>query len=133
MIRFMFAVFVSLHGFVHLLYMGHSQRIFRLQDNLHWPDGSWMFSDLLGFGKVRTLASISLTLAAAGFTVGAVSLLLQRSWWKIPTVSSSILSALVFILLWDGSLHQLNDKGLLGVLIDFTIITVVLIFQHALT
>ena len=34
-----FGVFLMLHGLVHLLYLGQSQRFFELQPGMTWPDG----------------------------------------------------------------------------------------------
>ena len=41
-------LFLFLHGMVHLLYAGHSLRLFELRPGLSWPDSSWAFSRLGG-------------------------------------------------------------------------------------
>ena len=40
MLKIFFAVFLILHGLVHLLYLGQSAGTFELQPGLNWPDGS---------------------------------------------------------------------------------------------
>ena len=80
MMRIILGVFLVLHGLVHLLYMGQSQRFFELQPDLIWPDGSWLFSKLLGDDPTRTVTSIGLVLAAVGFVTGGMGLFWQQSW-----------------------------------------------------
>ena len=55
---FVAGIFLILHGLVHLLYFGQSQRYFELQPGLAWPNGSWVFSRWLGDDPARWLASI---------------------------------------------------------------------------
>ena len=82
MITIVFAVFVILHGLVHLLYFGQSAGYFELQPGMAWPDGSWLFSKLLGDEPTRVLASVLLIVAAVGFAAGGVGLLLKQAWWR---------------------------------------------------
>src|SRR5512141_2308180 len=72
---FIFGVFIVLHGLVHLLYSGQSARYFELNPGMLWPDGSWVFSRLLGNEAARNLASISLILAAMAIIVGGTGIL----------------------------------------------------------
>ena len=64
MIRTLFGIFIVLHGLVHLLYFGQSARYFELQPGMVWPDGSWLFTKLLGEESNRALTSSLLVLAA---------------------------------------------------------------------
>ena len=125
---FMGILFV-LHGLVHLLYVGQSQRLFELRPKMVWPDGSWVFSKLLGDESTRLLASISLVLAALGFLVGGLGLAIQQPWWRPVIVGSATFSILLFFLLWDGKLQALDDKGGVGILINLAILVVVLILK----
>jgi hypothetical protein len=129
MVRIIVGVFILLHGLVHLLYFGQSQRLFELQPGLVWPDGSWAFSKLLGDETTRLLASASCVLAAIGFVAGGVGILARQSWWRLPVVSSAAFFAVMLILLWDGQMQRLSDKGAFGVLIDVTILVAVLILR----
>ena len=129
MLRFIVGVFIVLHGLVHLLYCGQSRRLFELQPEMIWPDGSWVFSKLIGDEKTRLLASTSCLLAAIGFVVGGAGILLRQAWWHPVVVGSAAFSALIIILFWDGKIQKLDDKGFVGLLINIAILAGVLILQ----
>jgi hypothetical protein len=124
-----FGIFLILNGLVHLLYAGQSWRLFELRPGMLWPDGSWVFSILIGDGATRTLASISLTLAAIFFVAGGLGLILRYHWWRPATVGAAAFSALLYILLWNGGLKGLDDQGGIGVLINLAILLMVLIVK----
>ena len=117
----LFGIFIILHGLVHLLYFGQSARYFEMQPGMVWPDGSWVFSNLLGEEASRTLASVMLVLAAVGFAAGGVGILADLSWWRPVLIGISIFSSLIFILFWDGGMQQLDNKGCFGILINLAI------------
>ncbi len=129
MLRFIVGVFIVLHGLVHLLYFGQSWRLFELQAGLVWPDGSWAFSKLLGDERTRLLASASCVLATIGFVAGGAGILAGQAWWRSPVVGSAAFSAVVLILLWDGQMQRLDDKGAVGILINVAILVGVLILR----
>lgn len=129
MIRIIIGIFFALHGLVHLLYMGQSARIFELQPGMLWPDNSWAFSRLLGNEGVRTLASVLLVVAALGFLLGGVGLLVQQPWWRPVIIGSAIFSAVMYVLLWDGVAQALDNKGGVGLLINLAILAVIVIFR----
>jgi hypothetical protein len=128
-LRIVFAVFIVLHGLVHLFYFGQSRRLFELQTGMVWPDGSWVFSRLLGDQTTRSLASVCCVVAAAGFVIGGVGILAKQGWWRPAVVGSAAFSAVLFALFWDGKLHMLSENGAIGLLIDVAILVAVLIFQ----
>lgn len=128
MLRFVFGLFIVLHGLVHLLYFGQSWRLFELQAGLVWPDGSWAFSKLLGDKVTRWLASISCVVAAIGFVAGGTGVLLVQPWWRPVVVGSAAFSALSFLLFWDGKMQKLHDKGGIGVLINIAIVVAVFLW-----
>jgi hypothetical protein len=78
MLRIILGVFMFLHGLIHLLYFGQSSRIFELKPGMVWPDGSWVFSNLLGDVTTRRLASIFLVMAAFGFIAGGAGIMLNK-------------------------------------------------------
>jgi len=119
--RFVLGVFIVLHGMVHLLYFGQSARYFELKPGMVWPDGSWAFSKLLGDQSTRRLACIGLVLAALGFLTGSVGLAIHQAWWRPIIVGSAAFSSQLFILLWDGKLKALDEKGGVGLLINLAI------------
>jgi len=127
--RFIFGVFIVLHGLVHLLYFGQSARYFELKPGMVWPDGSWAFSRLLGDEAARNLASISLILAAIGLVVGGIGILVSQAWWRPVVVGAAAFSSVVYILFWNGRMQNLDGQGGIGLLIDIAILLAVLILR----
>jgi hypothetical protein len=124
--RFIFGIFLVLHGGVHLLYAGQSRRLFELQPGMAWPDGAWAFSKLLGTEATRKLAAVTYALAALGFVGGGVALLARQAWWRPLTAGSAALSAALVLLFWDGRWHKLADQGALALLINAAILVALL-------
>jgi hypothetical protein len=129
MLRIIFGIFIVLHGLVHLLYFGQSARYFELQPGMLWPDGSWIFSSLLGGGTVRNLASAVLILAAIGFVAGGIGSIIRQEWWRLAVTGTAIFSTVIYILFWDGIAQALDNKGFIGILINIAILVVVLILK----
>ena len=129
MLRFIVGVFVVLHGLVHLLYSAHSHRLLELRPGMVWPEGSWVFSKLLGDGTTRLLASVLYLLATAGFVVGGIGSLVTQAWWRSVVVGSAAFSAGIIVVFWDGDLQNLADKGLFGLLINVAILIALLMLS----
>lgn len=129
MLRFVVGVFFVLHGLVHLLYFGQSRRLFELQSGMTWPDGSWAFSKLLGDDTTRLLAGILLIVAAVGFVGAGVGVLAGQGWWRPLAIGSAALSAVLYLLFWNGRLQGLDNQGGVGLLIDLAVLVLVLIFN----
>lgn len=129
MISILFAVFLILHGLVHMLYFGQSARYFELKPGMVWPDGSLAFSRLLGDAGTRNLASILLALAAIGFVIGGVGIFAKQTWWRPTIVAVSLFSSVIYLLFWDGGFQHLDNKGGVGILINLTILAALLIFR----
>jgi hypothetical protein len=129
MLRLIFGLFMVLHGLVHLLYFGQSQRLFELQPGMVWPDGSWAFSKLLGEAATRMLASIACVLAALGFVASGAAIFLGQSWWRPVVVTAAAFSMATFVLFWDGGLQKLADKGAIAILINAAILFAVLVLR----
>ena len=129
MLNIIVGIFFVLHGLVHLLYFGQSQRLFELQPGMTWPDGSWIFSNLTGDPTARLLASISCVLAAAGFLASGVGIFARQAWWRPMVVSAALFSAVIYILFWDGKLQKLDNQGGIAILISLAILIPVLIFR----
>lgn len=127
--RFIVGVFIVLHGLVHLLYFAHSRRLIELRPEMVWPEGSWAFSKLLGDEATRLLASISYVLAVIGFVAGGTGILVRQAWWRPVVVGSAAFSAGIIILFWDGELQMMDDKGLIGLLINIAILVALLILR----
>jgi len=129
MLRYIAGGFLILHGLVHLLYFGQSWRIFQLQPGLLWPDGSWVFSMLLGNDLTRAVASLSLVVATIGLAIGGVAILLGQAWWQSVVVGSLIFSSILYIAMWNGRIEQLHNQGGIGLLINIAILIAVLVFR----
>ena len=129
MLRLLFGAFIVLHGLVHLLYFGQGRRLFELRPGMVWPDGSWAFSKLLGDEATRWLASLSYALAAIGFVVGGIGILVGQAWWRPVVVVSAAFSAAIVLLFWDGKMRKLDDQGLIALLINGAILVAVLILH----
>lgn len=129
MFRIIFGIFIGMHGLVHLLYFGQSQRIFELQPGMVWPDGAWVFSRILGDQTIRSLAGILLLLAAFGFLVGSGGLIGNQAWGRTVVVGVTIFSSILYLLFWDGVWQSLDDKGWIGILINAAILVAMLVFQ----
>ena len=124
-----FGIVLALHGLVHLLYFGQSQRFFELQPGMTWPNRSWAFSRTLGDAATRGLASVLLLVTAAGLIAGAAGVFARQSWWRPVVLGAAALSTLIYILLWDGGGQHLDNKGGVGVLISVAILAVVLLLH----
>ena len=123
------SVFLALHGLVHLLYFAQSARIFELKPDMTWPAGSWAFSKVLGDNATRILASTFCVLVAAGFLMGAVGLLSSQAWWQRPVVASAGVSAVLFILCWNGQLQNIDGQGAVGLFLDALLLISILVFR----
>lgn len=129
MFRILIATILALHGLVHLLYLGQSQRRFELQPGLAWPDGSWAFSRMLGNELTRGLAGALLLMATLGFLAGGMGIFARQAWWRPVTVGAAIFSATIYVLLWDGGWQRLDEKGAVGLLINLAIVIAILVFR----
>jgi hypothetical protein len=129
MLNIIIGVFFVLHGLVHLLYFGQSRRLFELQPGMLWPDGSWVFSRLLGDRATRLLASSACVLAAIGFVAGGIGVLVSQSWWRPIILGGATFSTVVYVLFWDGRLQKLHDKGAIAILINIAILFAMLVLR----
>ncbi len=129
MIRIIMGVFMVLHGLVHLLYLGQSQRFFELQPGMVWPDGAWLFSRFLEVGTVRGVTAVALIIAAVGFVASGIGLFGRQAWWRPIMVGTAVFSSVLYFLLWDGGWQNLDDKGGVGVLINVGVLTAVLLLH----
>lgn len=127
--KIIFGVFVILHGLVHLLYFGQSQKFFELQAGMTWPDGSWAFSKILGSGAIRSLTSILCVLVAATLMAGGIGLFTKWGLWGSVVIGGTVLSTVLYLLLWNGKMQGLDNQGFIGVLINLAILVVLLIFR----
>lgn len=124
MIKFIFGIVLALHGMVHLLYVGQSQRLFELQPGMVWPDGSWALSRMAGTEGTRLLATGLLAVGAILFVAGGSGLIFGQDWWRSLVRIAAIYSSLIYLLLWDGGVQNLANKGAIGILINVVILVI---------
>jgi hypothetical protein len=129
MLRIAIGAFIILHGISHLLFFLQGMHIFELKDGLLWPDTSWVFSSWMSVDAIRILASISCVVAAAGFILSGIGILTSQDWWRAAIIVSAILSLVLFFLFWDGSMQDLDAKGVNAVVINSLILAALLIFN----
>jgi hypothetical protein len=129
MLMTLFGIFLILHGLVHLLYAGQSWQLFELSSGLTWPDGSWLFSRLVGDETTRLLATVFLVIAALGLVTSGFGLFFRADWWRTLTVASAVFSSLLYLVMWNGQFQRLPDQGGVGILINLAILTLILVFK----
>jgi len=121
MIRILLGIFLILHGVVHGLYFGQSKRFFEMAPGLTWPDHAWAFDKLFGTQGTRNVVGVLLILAAVGFITSGVLLLVNADWWRTLTILSAVFSSLIYLLSFDGVWVNLDQKGLVGILINLAL------------
>lgn len=113
-----FAIFIILHGLVHIWYVVLSLRLVPFQPEMGWSGESWLLTGTLGDDRARSLATILYTLATLSFVVAGTGLLMVVGWSRPMTIISAALSFIAIALFWDGNLSQLVQKGVLGLVIN---------------
>jgi hypothetical protein len=122
MFNIFLGIFMVLHGAVHLLYAAQSRGLFELKPGSTWPAGSWAFATSLGEKGTRSLAIGLCILVAAGFVLAGLGAAFSQPWWQPLASASALLSALLYLLLWNGRMESLDAQGGIGVLIDLAIL-----------
>jgi hypothetical protein len=121
------AVFLGLHGLVHLWYVVLSQGWVEMEDTMGWNGRSWLLSDLLAAGTVLSLASVLYVLVAVGFLAGGVGYALGRDWATPVLVGAAALSTVVLLAMWDGRFDLLVEKGAVGVAINVAVVALLVL------
>jgi len=122
------AVFLVLHGVVHLWYVVLSQGWVEVEDAMGWNGQSWLLSDLLAEGTILSLASVLYVLVAVGFLAGGLGYGLGRDWATPVLVGAAVLSTVVLVVMWDGRFDLLVEKGVVGVAINVAVVAL-LVFR----
>lgn len=122
------AVFIILHGLVHLWYVIMSLQLVDNKPEMGWTGKSCLLTNKLGEGANRIIASILYSFAALGFVVSGVGLLMEQLWFRPLMAGSAVLSLLAIVLFWDGKTSQIIEKGLLGFVISALVLIGLLVF-----
>jgi hypothetical protein len=62
-----------------------------------------------------------------GFVSAGLGVTFGQLWWRLVAGSSAVLSAVLYILNWNGRLEHLDNQGGIGLLIDVAILVAVLV------
>jgi len=124
-----FSIFVLLHGLVHLLYFGQSQRYFELQAGMTWPNPSWILSNVLKERDIQLICSTFCIIDALFFAVGAVALFFELSWSEYLIIIGCIISSITYVMFWNGKLQRLDNQGGIGILINIGIFIALTLFE----
>jgi hypothetical protein len=122
MLRFFMGLFIILHGLVHLWYFTLSRGLVKFQPEMGWTGRSWIFTNLLGDSITRSLASALYILATLVLVVSGLGIFVRAEWWRAVLVGSSVFSAVIILLMWDGGLQWIVQKGLIGFLINVVLL-----------
>lgn len=121
MLKIIFGIFVLLHGLVHLLYFGHSQKLFKLQKGLKWPENSIVLKKYLSPGNISSIASFICIIATIVLVGGSILYFINNSLWKTTILTGTGISSLLYLVFWDGKLKKLDDNGGIAILINIAI------------
>ncbi|MGC9523245.1 MAG: hypothetical protein ACP5HG_15345 [Anaerolineae bacterium] len=127
MLRTLFAIFVILHGLVHLWFVVLSQELIEVKPEMGWTPYSWLFTRVIGDAATRWLATVLSVLLALTFLVSGIGLLAGAAWWRAPMIVAAAVSAALIAVYWDGGTRLLVEKGLVGFLIDVGILIALLV------
>ena len=127
--RSVFAVFVMLHGLVHLWYFVLSRNMVAFKPEMGWTGRSWLLTEIVGESATRSLGAAAFLLATAGLLVSGIGLLVSAAWWRSLLVVAAGFSAVVILVFWDGGTDLLVQRGLIGLLIDVGILVLALGFR----
>ncbi len=102
-----------------------------MRPGMTWPDGAWAFSKFMRVPTIRRLAAVLLALAALGFVLAGIGLLMKQGWFQPVTVGTAIFSSVVYLLCWDGKFKGLDEKGGLGLLLNLAFLFVAIFVKLA--
>jgi len=120
-------IFLILHGLVHFWYVVLSFQWVAFQPDMGWSGHSWLFSSVIKDSTLRPLTGILFVIAALLFVISGISIFFQPQWLNTLLLISAIFSSLLLVLLWDGNLQMIVQKGLIGLIINLVVIAVVLL------
>lgn len=130
MFHWVYSLFVFLHGLVHLLYLAWSQGKMLPEEGFEFTGESWLLTGVLGQQATRSVGMVLFAVAALLFVVTGVGIALRQGWSPNWLAISAIVSSLVILLMWDGKLTALDDKGFVGVLINIALLVGFYVFKY---
>jgi len=127
--RLLVAVFIVLHGLVHLWYVVLSRGWVEVEEEMGWNGYSWLLSSVLPEGTVLAGASVAYVVVTLGFVLGGLGYAVSTDWWEPIVLGTAVLSAITIVAMWDGQFELLVEKGAVGVLIDVGLVVYVIAFE----
>ena len=115
-------IFFILHGLVHLLYLGHGLHYFELEKEFVWPDNSVLLKNIFSLQQKRLIAAVWCVLAALGFALSGICMLLDFISCNTIIISVAATSSILFVVFWDGHLKKLHTQGGIALIINLAIL-----------
>lgn len=125
----LYGIFIGLHGLVHFWYVTLSQGWVEFEPDMGWTGQSWLLSGLFKQGAVNSIASAAYSTAAVLLVAAGLGLLAKTDWASSLLLASAIVSAIVILAFWDGSMSLIVQKGGLGLLINLAVIGAVTLLR----
>jgi len=131
MLYWIYTIFVLLHGLVHMLFPSIAQGWVPAPPKAgDFTGTSWLFTRFLGEPGTRSLGTAAFSLVTLMFIIAAIGLAFRQDWATAWVAASAIASSLVVILMWDGRLQALDEKGFIGVLISIGLLIGLYAFKY---
>ena len=127
MLQVGYAIFILLHGLVHIWYVTLARRWVPFEPGMGWTANSWLLSSAFGDTTMRSLATVLFSIATLSFVIAGAGMLAQADWWSSVLIGAAIASSVTIFLFWDGSFEMLVQKGILGLLINIVLLISLLI------
>ena len=127
MLQVGYAIFILLHGLVHIWYVTLARRWVPFEPGMGWTANSWLLSSAFGDTTMRSLATVLFSIATLSFVIAGAGMLAQADWWSSVLIGAAIASSVIIFLFWDGSFEMLVQKGILGLLINIVLLISLLI------
>ena len=128
MVKIIFGIFLILHGLVHLLYFGQGMRLFELP-GLAWPDAVVGVHQAVGAGLRQDGGRYCLYRCSCHICDCRHRLLRGCILVAVANLIAVVFSTLIWILFWDGTLHNLSGQGLYAILINIGIFLAARVFH----
>jgi hypothetical protein len=84
--QIVFAIFVILHGLIHMWYVTLSQGWVEFQVEMGWNGRSWLLTDALGEKLSLNIASVLYVLSTLLFIITGVALLAKAPWARVALI-----------------------------------------------
>ena len=122
MLRIAVAVFIILHGLVHIWYIVLAQRLINIEKDMGWTGKAGLAPALFGDTAGRWIATGLFAASTAVFVIGGAGVAMDADWLFPLLIAAALLSSLSIALFWDGRASMLMEKGFIGLLVNVIVI-----------